>query len=138
MAKTKSKKKQDTKADTLLNKVLAVCGAITAIAKATEGVQWIYDNAWPLIEPLLPAGLFSPEYFWWDSFVQPVRAGKSPAKIVLHLEKTLGELRADREHIERRLAGYSESDRQRISDTYDKILSEIHIKYPNLLPPSVA
>ena len=138
MAKTKSKKKQDTKADSLFRKALTVCTTITTIAQAAEGVQWIYQHAWPLIEPILQSGLFSPERFWGDSFAQPMSVGESPAKIRLRLEKALGSIRADQEHIERLLAGYSESDRQRISDTYDKILSAIHIQYPDLVSPNVA
>ncbi len=138
MAKTKSKKKQNTKANPLLSKILTACTTIATIAQAAEGVQWIYQHAWPLIEPLLHSGLFSPERFWWDSFAQPMSEGESPAKIKLRLEEVLGALWADREYIERRLAEYSESDRQRISDAYDKMLSAVHVQYPDLVSSNVA
>jgi hypothetical protein len=137
MAKTKSKKKTPPKAKPLLKKVLRACTTITTIANAAASIHWIYQPAWPVVEPLFQSGLFCPESFWWDSLAKPVQRGESPTQIKSHLEQALQTLRTD-QHIERRLAQYSDSDRQRISDAYDKILLAIHTQYPHLASSNVA
>lgn len=143
MKKTKTKKKTTPRkkapgARQLLSKALKVCGTIANIAGAAEGVGWVYQHTWPLVESIWQAGLFCPESFWWDSLALPMQRGESPAQIQSHLEEALARLRADRERIEELLTHYSESDRQRISDAYDKVLATVHIQYPHLSSTNVA
>lgn len=133
--KTTTKKRTTAKekapgASQLVSKVLKVCGTIADIAGAAQGVSWVYQHAWPLVESIWQEGLFCPESFWWDSLALPMRRGESPAQIQSHLAEALARLRADRERIEERLTHYSESDRQRISDAYDKVSATVHTQYP--------
>jgi len=138
MGKAKAKRNKAPDARPLLSKALTVCTTITTIAKAAEGVHWIYQHAWPFIEPCFHKGHFCPERFWWDSLALPMRRGESPTQIKSHLDEALEALLADRERLEKWLTEHSESDRQRISDAYDKILSAVHKQYPNLPSPNVA
>jgi hypothetical protein len=132
MAKPKTKTKTSPEANPLLKKVLTICKTITTITTTAQSIHWIYQHAWPVVEPFFHSGLFCPERFWWDSFVLPVKRGESPTQIKSHLEQALQELRADHQNIERRLSRYSDGDRQRISDAYDKILLALHTQYPHL------
>jgi hypothetical protein len=136
--KTKAKKTKALDARALLNKALAVCETIATIAGAADGVSWVYQHAWPLVEPIWQAGLFCPERFWWDSLASPMQRGESPAKVQSHLEEALATVRADRERIEGWLTQYSATDRQRISEAYDKILAAVHTEYPHLSSTNVA
>src|SRR4051794_39423232 len=120
MKKSKARKKA-LGARALVSKALAVCETIATIGGAAEGVSWIYQHAWPFVEPIWHAGLFCPERFWWDSLALPVQRGESPAQIQLHLKEALASLGADRVRVEEWLSQYSEDDRQRISDAYDNV-----------------
>lgn len=136
--KTKAKKIKALDPHALLSKALGVCNTIATIAGAADGVSWVYQHAWPLVEPIFHAGLFCPERFWWDGLALPMQRGESPATIQSHLEEALATLRADRERIEGWLTQYSEIDRQRISDAYDKVLAAVHTKYPHLSSTNAA
>ena len=141
MAKTKSKKgkkkEKAPKAGPLLNKVLTVCGAITTIANTAEGVHWVYEHAWPLIQPIYQSGLFCPEQFWWHGLAQPVEAGELPIRIKARLGKTLDSLRANQERIQKQLAHDSGSNRERISEAYGQVLSALREKYPHVISANV-
>jgi hypothetical protein len=136
--KIKAKKTKALGPRALLTKALALCNTIAAIAGAADGVSWAYQHAWPLVEPIWRDGLFCPESFWWDSLASPMQRGESPAEVQSHLREALATLRADRERIEGWLAQYSETDRQRISDAYDKVLTAVHAEYPHLSSTNAA
>jgi len=136
--KTKAKKKKALDARHLMGKALAVCETIATIAGAAGGVSWIYQHAWPFVEPIWHAGRFCPERFWWDSLALPMQRGESPVQIHAHLDEALATLRADQDHIEEWLTQHSESDRQRISDAYDRVLASVHAQYPHLSSTNVA
>lgn len=116
----------------MLSEIVRVCGTIADIAGTAGGVAWIYQHAWPYIEPIWHSGWYCPERFWWDSLALPVRGGESSAKIHEHLEAVLAQMRTDTKHIEDRLARHSERERERIADAYSKVLSEIRGSYPDL------
>jgi hypothetical protein len=116
----------------MLSKILGVCGAIETIAKTAEGVVWIYQHAWPYIEPVWQSGWYCPERFWWDSLALPVQRGESAAEIHSNLKAVLAQMRTDNKGIEDRLARHSERERERIADAYSKVLSEIRTHYSDL------
>jgi molybdenum-dependent DNA-binding transcriptional regulator ModE len=112
--------------------ILKVCTTIATIAEGAQGIQWIYQHAWPYIEKLVQSGLYSPETFWWDSLAAPYQRRESTTQIHSKLERMLRQMRGNEKGIEDRLARHSESDRARIADAYAKVLSEIRMHYPHL------
>ncbi len=114
------------------SKIFGVCSTIATIARTAEGVVWIYQHAWPYIEPVWQSGLYCPERFWWDSLALPFQRGESPAEIQSNLKAVLAQMRTDEKSIEDRLARHSEHDRERIADAYAKVLSEIRTHYSDL------
>ena len=113
-------------------KILGVCEPVATITGTAQGVVWVYQTLWPHIEPLVQAGLFSPERFWWDNLAQPVQRGESPADIQSNLRAVLTQLRKDQKHIEDLLARHSGRDRERILNAYAKVRAAIRAKYPEL------
>ena len=113
-------------------KILGVLATVTTITDTAQGLAWVYQNAWPYIEPLVQSGVFSPERFWWDNLAHPVQRGDAPADIQSNLKTVLAQLRKDQQHIEQILANHSERDRQRILDAYAQVLAEIRKQYPDL------
>ena len=115
-----------------MNKIYRVCGAIGTITAAPQGVEWVYQTAWPYIESLWQSGQFCPERFWWDNLAYPIRHGGSTADIPSNLKAVLKQLRNDEKRIEALLAGLTDAERRRIDDAYDKVQAEIRRGYPNL------
>lgn len=124
-----------TKPRAMWSTILKVCGAVSTIAETAGGVHWIYQHAWPYIEPVWQSGLYCPERFWWDSLALPVQKGESPAEIQSNLKVVLAQMRRDEKSIEDKLARHSEHDRERIADAYAKVLSEIRTHYSDLANP---
>jgi hypothetical protein len=116
----------------MLSRILGVCETVATITGTAQGVDWVYQTAWPYVEPLFQSGLFCPERFWWDSLASPVQRGESLNDIQSNLRAVLAQLRTDDKHIEDLLTRHSERDRERIVDAYDKVVAEIRTKYPDL------
>jgi hypothetical protein len=112
--------------------MVRVMTAIVLIGETGEKVQWIYQHAWPHIQPLFQQGYFCPETFWWDNLALPYQRGEPPADIHSKLEAELERLCTEGEP--GRLVGSSESERKQIASAYAKVLFEIRRDYPNQAP----
>ena len=113
--------------------IRAVCKTVVTITETAGGVVWVYQNAWPYIEPLWSSGFFCPERFWWDSLAGPVQRGESPADIPSNLKAVLAEMSRDEKRIEENLAHHSDKDRERIVTAYSNVLAQIRLHYPDLV-----
>ncbi len=119
-----------TKPQALFSRVLKVCGHVATITGTVEGVHWVFQHLWPHMEPIWQSGSFCPESFWWDNLALPIRRRESTAEIHSKLEVVLEQMRGDKRRIEELLGGYSDADRERLANAYDKVLSEIRAHYP--------
>lgn len=127
-----------TQARALWRRAFTVCETIATISGTAEGLHWVFQHSWPHIEPIWQSGLFCPENFWWDSLALPIRQRESHAEIHSKLEVALERMRKDRARIEKTLNGYSDANRKRVAEAYDKVVSELPARYRNLanaLPP---
>jgi Annexin len=120
------------KASGLFTKVFDVIKIIATITTLGRGLTWVYENAVPIIQPLLDADLFSPERFWYHG-VQHTK-GQPPEAVAAALDEAIKDVLSRRDDIIRLLSTYSDEERQRISDAYDAILSNLRKDYPNALP----
>ena len=116
----------------VLSKIYKVCTVIADIGGKAQGIQWIYETAWPIVQPLFDNGLFCPESFWWDSLARPVQQGETAAKIQSKLRRELAKLRTDEKRIEERLAHHRPRDLERIAGAYSRLWTTIHADYPQL------
>lgn len=124
----------NTDAGPLLKKIISVCQTVTTIAGTAEAVHWVYQHAWPHIQPIFDANLFCPEHFWWDGVAAPAQGDRPIKNAPDDLKKALKEMQDRRTTIEREvLSNYSPEQRERIADAYERVLSEIREHYPNLV-----
>src|SRR6266511_4236435 len=83
-----------TDLSTIWKTILKVCGAIVTISETAQGVEWIYQHAWPYMEVLWNLHKYTPEKFWWDSLALPKKQGETAAEIHSKLEATLKQMRS--------------------------------------------
>ena len=121
-----------TNVRTVISKIYKVCTVIADIGGKAQGIQWIYETAWPFVQPLFDQGLFCPESFWWDSLAHPVQKGESAAEIRSKLRRELAKLRTDEERIEERLAHHRPRELDLIANAYSNVWTAIRAEYPHL------
>jgi hypothetical protein len=126
---------QDNEAKTegsgLFTKVMDVCGVIATLAGTAQGLQWIYQNAEPLVQILLNLHWFSPERFWLDGV--RLTKGEPPEVVARALDEAIRDIQSRRDDIIEVLSGYSNEQRQTIRHAYDVILLNIQKDHPNSL-----
>jgi hypothetical protein len=98
-----------------------------------RGLLWIYEKAGPYFEPLWGSGLFSPERFWFHG-VEATK-GQPPEVVAAALDEAIKDVLNRRDYSIGELSAYSDEQRQRISDAYDTIVSNLRKDYPEIPIP---
>lgn len=88
---------------------IRVCGATVAVAETYQGMQFIYEHVWPVIQSI-GAGLL-PEDFWYHGVAM---------KDLERMHRELNEANRNQNAFIARLGSYPESELERLSDYFGR------------------